>query len=222
MFFSKMNRMQMCILAKLTLSGKIADNASRDAEADASPRVEVTGGRGGGDEAGDGTRAPADHGPLAGQPPIENAPAHRSEHGRQVAVPAGHGGAEVGAEGGAAVEAEPAKPQENGAESHQRDVVRAEVEHHLLLAPAKNQRVRQRRHAGHDLDGPAAGVVEAAPREEPSVGVPSPARDRAVHNRRPEEGEDHGGDDAAALSDGAHGDGGGDCAELHLWERKIR
>ncbi len=137
-------------------------------------------------------------------------------HGGQARVPAGHGGAQVGAEGGAAVEAEPAEPEQGGAEGDEGDVVGPEVEHHLLVAAAEDPRVGEGGDAGADLDGPAAGVVEHAVLESPAVDVPDPAGERAVDEGGPEEGEDHGGDDAAALRGAADNEGGGNGAEHHL------
>ena len=96
--------------------------------------------------------------------------------------------------------------------------MRAEVEHHLLLAAAEHHRVRERRHARADLDGPAARVVHHAVQEAPARRVPGPACDRAVHERGPQERPDHGGHEPASLGHGPDGDGAGDHAELHLGE----
>lgn len=94
--------------------------------------------------------------------------------------------------------------------------MRAKVKHHFFLAFAENHAVGQGRAAGGDLDGAAAGVVEDAVFEGPAVGVPDPAGDGAVDEGGPPEGEDHGGDEAAAFGDGAHDDCGGYGAEHHL------
>ena len=94
--------------------------------------------------------------------------------------------------------------------------MRAKVEHHLLLALPEDHAVSEGGATGGNLDGAAAGVVEDAVFVGPAVGVPDPAGDGAVDEGGPPEGEDHGGDEAAALGDGAHDDGGGDGAEHHL------
>ena len=91
-----------------------------------------------------------------------------------------------------------------------------EVDHHLLLAPAEHDRVRERGHARDDLDGPAAGVVVDAVVVGPAVDVPDPGRDGAVDDRGPEEHEDDEGQQPAALGDGAGDDGARDGGELHL------
>lgn len=203
----------------LTLGSEVASNASDDAEEDAGPGVDETRGRGGSDETRNGTRAPADHGPLLGQTVIEETPGHGSEHGGEAGVPSGHDSAEVGTERGATVEAEPAEPKEDGAESDERDVVRTEVHHHLLVAAAQDPRVGKGGHTRANLDGNTTGVVEDAVSEAPAVGVPDPVGERAVHEGGPEEGEDHGGNNAATLSDSADGKSSSDSQEHHLVER---
>lgn len=56
--------------------------------------------------------------------------------------------------------------------------------------------------------------------EQPPVGVPRPARDGAVHNRRPEEAKHNRRHDAAALKRAAHQDLHGARAEQQLVEAK--
>lgn len=202
----------------LDLGGKVGNDAGSDTKDNGSPGSEEAGSRSSGDEARNETRAPADHGPLARKAPVKKNPGHRTEHTSKVGVPASHDSAEVGTESRATVEREPAEPEEDGAESDEGDVVRAEVEHHLLLTTAKNHGVGERSHTRHNLDGSTAGVVENTPSAGPAVAPPNPACNRAVDNRGPEEGEDEEGNQTAALSDGACSDGGGNGAELHLVE----
>lgn len=96
--------------------------------------------------------------------------------------------------------------------------MRAEVQHHLLLSLSEDHAVGEGGATRGDLDRAAAGVVEDAVFVGPAVGVPDPAGDRAVDEGCPPEGEDHGGDEAAALGDGAHYDCSCDGAEHHLWD----
>lgn len=98
------------------------------------------------------------------------------------------------------------------------DVVGAEVEQLLLVAPAQDPRVRKAADARPDLDRPAAGVVEHAPLEAPAADAPRPVRERAVHDGEPAEREDHCGEDAPALRERAHEDRDGHGRELHLVE----
>lgn len=203
---------------KLTLSAKVAGDTSNNTKDDRGPRVEETRGRGSSNKTGDGTRAPADHGPLTGQTEIEKAPGHGGEHGSKARVPAGHGSTEVGTKGRATVESEPTEPEEDGAESDERDVVRTEVHHHLLVASAENPRVGEGRHTGADLDGDTASVIEDTVLETPSVGVPDPVGERAVDEGSPAKDEDHGGNDTATFGDGSDSESSCDGTEHHLVE----
>lgn len=202
----------------LDLGGEIADDSRRDTEHDGCPERDETRGRGGSDESGNGTRAPADHGPLASEAPVEEHPGHGAEHGGDGTVPACVDGTEVGAKGRATVESEPAEPEEDGAESDERDVVGTEVEHHLLLASTENHGVGKCRHTRGNFDGTTSGVVEHSPLEGPSVGIPHPVGNRAVHDGGPAEDENHCRHDAAALGDGTHDNGSGNGGELQLVE----
>lgn len=94
----------------------------------------------------------------------------------------------------------------------------AEVEHHLLLSTSENHGVGERRHTRNDLDGSTTCVVQDTPAEGPTTRSPYPASDGAVDEGSPDEGEDEERHEAAALSDSACDNGGGDGAELHLVE----
>jgi hypothetical protein len=58
--------------------------------------------------------------------------------------------------------------------------------------------------------------VHASPLEEPSVCVPGPVCDRAVHDCGPKPDEDHHRDQATAFSNATDDNGSSDSAELHL------
>lgn len=201
---------------ELELGAVIAHDARDDAESNAGPGGDNSGSGSGGNESRDGARAPADQRPLLGKTVIAEAPSHGGEHGSEAGVPAGHGGAEVGAKGGATVEAEPAEPEEDGADGDEGDVVRAEVEHHLLVTATENPRVGESRDTGSNLDGTTTGVIENAVVVCPAIDVPGPAGNGAVDQGSPEEDEHHGREHATTLSDGADHESGSDGAELHL------
>ena len=192
------------------LGGKVADDAGDDAEGDGRPRGDEPGGWGGGNEAGDCAGAPADQGPLSRQAEVKQRPRHCGKGGSETRVPASNDGAEIGAEGGTTVEAEPPEPQQNGAEGDEGYVVGTEVHHHPLVAPPENQGVGHGRHTRNYLDWPASGIVEDAIVEGPAIGIPHPACDGAVDEGGPEEHEDHGGEHAAAFGNGASDESGGD------------
>lgn len=201
---------------ELTLGRVVADRTGDDAEHDGTKRRDETGCRRGRHQARDGTGTPSHHRPLPRQPPVQQSPRGRSQHGRQVSIPARHDGAEIGAKGRTAVEAQPSEPEQGGAEDDHGDVMGPEVDHQAFLPAAEHQGVGQGGHAGADFDGAAAGVVHHAVFVGPAVDVPGPAGDRAVDQRGPEEDEDHHRGETAAFGDGADDDGGRGRAELHL------
>jgi len=202
----------------LDLGREVGNNAGDDAEDNGSPRSDEARSGSGGDKTRNETGAPADHRPLACKAPIKKNPGHGAENTGKVGVPASHCSAKVGTEGRATVECEPAEPQEDSAESDERNVVWAEVEHHLLLTTSEYHGVGERRHTRNDFDGSTTCVVEDTPAEGPTARSPHPAGDRAVDKRGPDEGEDEERHEATTLSDSTCDNGGGDGAELHLVE----
>jgi len=199
-----------------TLGCKIARGPCDDPKDDASPGRDEPGRGSGGDKPGDASRTPTDHGPLPREPPIQNHPGHGSEHGGEIRIPASHDSPQVGTERRTAVETKPPEPQQDRPERDERDVVWAEVQHHLLLSASQNHRVGQCRQTRADFDGPAAGVIEHTVLVTPPVDVPRPAGNGTVNEGRPEEDEDHHGDQTTSFGDGAHNDCGRGGAELHL------
>ena len=152
-------------------------------------------------------------------------------------------GGVVGGELGAGVEAEPAEPQQAGAEEHERRVVR---DGDALLeadALAEDEGQRESRSTGVDVDRGATGEVDRAEAERllHAVGDPAavgeaavfgeaevedPARDREVDDGRPERGEDHPRAELRAVGDGAGDERDGDDGERRLegdeGERRVR
>lgn len=94
--------------------------------------------------------------------------------------------------------------------------MRAEVEHHLLLATPKHHGVGESGATRDDLDGAATGVVQTPPLEEPSIRIPGPIGHGAVYDCGPKPDEDHHGDQTTAFCYTAHDNGSRDGTELHL------
>jgi len=136
----------------LDLGCVIAYDSRGDTEEDGGVRWDETRGGSGSDESRNQSRAETNHRPLLSQTEIEQYPGQSRHAGRQVGVPASHDSAEVGSKRGSSVKSQPAKPQENGAEGDQRDIVRTEVEKHLLLTLSKNHRVCKGANSGSDFD----------------------------------------------------------------------
>ena len=90
----------------------------------------------------------------------------------------------AGRDRAAGVEAEPAEPEQAGAEQRERDVVREDRLPREVLARADHDRRDKRGHAGVDVDDRAAREVERAHLRQPAA-APDPVRDRAVDERPP-------------------------------------
>jgi len=192
----------------LEFGGVIASRAADHAVNDGRPRRNIARTRRNGDQTGHHARAKADSGPLTLQPVIHNAPGHAADASGKVCHDGGHDGSDVGAERRARVEAEPAHPQEHGADNDVGDVVRAVVELLGAVAAALAE------HIGVGERGGAAGYVHwGAPSEvqsaevvRPARWVPGPARDGIVHDRRPDEHVDYARKHAAAFGNGSNGE----------------
>ena len=94
--------------------------------------------------------------------------------------------------------------------------MRAEVDHHLLLPSPEDHRVSQSGHTRTDFDGSATGIVHDTVIESPAIHIPGPASNGTVDEGRPEENEDHHGDQAATLSNSSNDNGASRGSELHL------
>lgn len=195
---------------ELELGAKVAKDTTADTDDDGSPGPDEAGSRGDGDEARDGTGAETDGAPLLLEAVIEKSPGNGAARGSEVGHVAGHDSADVHAESGTAVEAEPADPEEDGAEHDVGDVVRTvreAVVARVAGALAEHQGVGESASSRGDVDRTATGKVVAGEVEQPAVAVPGPVGDGVVDDGGPEKHEDHGGEDTAAISDGADGEG---------------
>lgn len=194
---------------ELELGGKVAAGAAAEADDDGAPGGDEAGGGGDGDEARDGAGAEADGAPFPLEAVVEQDPGEAAARGGQVGHVAGHDGAEVHGQRGAAVEAEPADPEEDGAEDDVGHAVRAVWEALRLgvaRSLAEHDAVRERAGARGDVHRAAACEVVRGQLVQPAVCVPRPVGDGVVYYRRPDEDEDDGGEDAAAVGNGADGE----------------
>ena len=160
------------------------------------------------DEASNGTRAEPDRRPLALEAVVPEHPSEAADARREVGDDARLRCAEVRCEGRAAVEAEPAEPEEDRAQ-HDIGRVVGLVRQALCAIPAALAEVDgdgECGGSGGDVDGSSTGKVEPAEDEGPAVGVPCPAGDGVVHDGRPDEDEDHYGAKLAPFGDGANGE----------------
>lgn len=148
-----------------------AHNARQEADQARNPGRHVTRSRRNTDQTSDGTRAGTDDGEAAfGADVVDEDPAEDAEGGGDMGVEGGSHGADRSIQGRAAVEAEPAEPDEDGAEEDEGRVVRLAVDGvAFVFALAEDEGVGEGAAAGGDVDGAAAGEVEGGEVEEPAI-----------------------------------------------------
>lgn len=213
---------------ELELGGEVAADTADDADDEGTPGGDEASGRGDGNEAGDGAGAEANGGPLTLQAEIEQYPGQGGHGGGELGVVAGHDGADVHAQGGTAVETEPADPEEDGAKDDVGDIVGAPGHTGVLRVArtlSEHQGVGQGAGTGGDVDRTATGEVEGAELEQPAVGVPSLVGNGVVDDGGPDEHKDKARQDAAAVGDSTDSQGRRDGskhalvqAEEDVWE----
>lgn len=109
-------------------------------------------------------------------------------------------GSNCGVQGTSAVETKPSKPDENRSEEDERGVMRLCMKLVTrMFAFSKNECVRQRRPARRNMNRSTASEVQRREFVEPSIGIPSPASNWTVHQRRPEEPKDQRRNDSTSL-----------------------
>lgn len=140
-----------------------AAHSGEEANDHGDPGAHVASGRGNTDQASDGTLTGTNNAeaPLV-LDVINDAPADNASRGSGVGVEDDQHSTDRHAERGATVEAEPAEPDENGAEEDKRDVVRLLARRGLaqVLALAEDEGVSQGTAARGDVYGTATSKVE--------------------------------------------------------------
>ena len=202
---------------ELKLSSEIACSSTEDAEENGGGRAHKTGGGRNGHKTADGSGAETNNRPLALKAVVHQHPGKATRASSEVGNDAGLDSTEVRAESAAAVESEPAEPDQNGTEVDESGVVRfAVVWLTNTLALAKHEGICQTCPAGSNVDGSTASIVKLRQVEKPSVRVPGPGGNWAVDDGSPAEGKDQTGQDATALKRTSDQDLDGDSAEEQL------
>ena len=224
------NHVERIVVAKLELerAGQAGDHTGDGAEHDGPDRRDHVSGRRDGDETGDDARSGTHCGVVAGANLLGEAPGeHCSGSGERGGDP-GIAGDTVGGECGAGVEAEPAEPQQEGAEHDERNIVRAERLSAEALTLADDQYDDESGDCGVNVNdrttcevvgGSADGLGDGAVSGQQAT-VPHHVGERSVIERNPQCDEDHPGAVLDALGDGAADQGDGDHGERGL-ERHI-
>jgi len=186
------------------LDAAVAPRHAEDTDDEGGPRLDVSSSRSDGGETGDGADAGTDEGRLTFHLPFEQEPAEESRRGGNLRVHSGESGGAVGSQRGAAVEAEPAKPEQAGTEGNERNVVRVGVEliAFELLAVRQGENGGERGEAGGGVHDDAAGEILDALLSHPTA-APDPVAEREVDQVNPDEDEDEVRHESHAIGKGA-------------------
>lgn len=137
-----------------TLSRIITHGPAQNARNHARPHRNETRRRRRRDQPRDRPRAETDHAIFPLIPEIKQAPDHAPERGGEHRIPDGVDGAEVSTKRGAAVEPEPAEPEDECAEADEGDVVWAEIEQLFFATATETPGVGESCDTAADLNGP--------------------------------------------------------------------
>jgi hypothetical protein len=207
---------------ELELRGKVACSPCNNTERNGCRGTDKA--RRGGDrnETRDCTRAKSDNGPLLLQTVIPEHPGEPSDARSEVGDDARLGGTEVGRECRAAVEPEPAKPEEDCPKDDVGGVVGL-VGEALGAIPGPLSEVDgdgKGGGSGRDMDGSSSGEIEASHDEAPAGGVPGPACDGVIDEGGPDKDKECNGTHAATLCETTEGEHGSDGSEHELVDAK--
>ena len=167
------------------------------------------------DAADDDRGGGADRGHLPPADRVEEEPGDESDRRRQQRVGEREHALVARADAATAVESEPAKPQDPGAEQDEDGVVGQEREAAVILASADDERRCEGGEAGGHLDRDAAREVERAAVEEEAA-AEDPVGEHGVDEDRPQDQEEEVGREAHPLDHGAGDERGRDDAEAAL------
>lgn len=190
----------------LEFRGIVACYTSADTEDHSSPSGNVSGPGGDGNQARNDTGAESDCRPLALKTVINQAPGDATNTGCEIRDDCRHDGAEIGGESGTGVEPKPTNPEEYGANDNVGNIVGTVVQFLSAVTPSfsKHVRVSERSRARGNMHGGSSSKIEATHLEDPSRGVPRPAGERVVDERRPTEHIDDARQNPSSFSDGAN------------------
>ncbi len=131
----------------------------------------------------------------------------------------GHDGARAGFQRRAAVEAEPADPQEPSADDRQRQIVRREIVRAVAAAFAHHQRRDEAGGAGAEMNHEAAGEIQRAGLRKEAA-APHPVGQRHIDQGEPADRKGEIGGEAQPISHSTSHQRHGDHRERHLIERE--
>ena len=201
------------------LDGAVADQGGEGAEHQRRAGRDEAGGRCHRGEAGDCAGREANGGRLAESHALDRDPHQRGRHRRGVGVDDRGRGVVGRGQCRAAVEAEPADPQQHRADHRQAWSVRQQRAGREALPAAEEQGDDQRRQASGGVDHDAACKVERAELRQPAA-APYPMRHGCVDDQAPQAGEDDHPREPRPIDPRTDHQGGGDRGESHLEQRE--
>ena len=164
-----------------------------------------------GDRAGDHS----EHGRFAARPPFERHPGERAGARGEMRGHDRHRGARVCAQCRAAVESEPADPQETGADHRQSEIVRRQIVAAIATPRTEHVSCSQSGDAGVQVHHRAAGEIDHASGTEETA-APHPVRDRYIDQQKPEHTEQQKCREAQTIGNRTRDKRHSDNGECHL------
>lgn len=200
------------------LGSIIASESADNTENNRRPGRNVTGGGGNCDKTSDGTRAPTDGTPLAFESVINQNPSKSAYRSCKIGDDTCHSSSEVAAKSTTAIESEPTEPQEDCSKNDVSDIMGTinKLSGSVTATFSQHNRVCEGGSPGRDVDGSATREIETSQDEDPTVGVPSPARDGIVYNGGPDKDKDTTWKHASSLCGGADSKCRCNCSEHTL------
>ena len=204
----------------------VADHASGNADDERAHRIDKARSRGDRHKTGNRTRDHAQDRRLLGDDPFGEHPGQRRGSRRDLRRGGSHAGIVAGGDSRTGVKAEPANPQERGADDAEHQIVRRHIVGAQANALAQDKAGHQSRRTGVQMHHRTAGIVERASalgdqeartRAEPAA-TPHPMGDGAIDQDQPQTHEPQEGAELHAISQGARNERRGNDREGHLEE----
>ena len=216
-------RVERVVVAEVLLElghREVADDTHDRAHDDRRPHIDVARAGRNGHEARNRTGARAEQRHLARAQALDEHPCQHRRGRRRVRRRERQASLAVGSERRTRVEAEPAEPQEQRAQQHERDVVRLIRQLAVALAGPDDESEHKRRDARRDVHDIATSKVVRAERRRDPAAAPHHVSQRRVHEQQPARDEDEKAAEAHALDDAAGDDGDRDEREHALEQRE--
>lgn len=207
------------VVAELCLDdrdGKVADGAHGKSDDERGPDRYEARARSDSDKSDDGTRGGAKHRGLTVFQLFNEHPRQHRAGGGGVCVDESLHRKAVCAERAAGVEAEPAEPEDRGAQHHEGNVVRVIARRTVAVALAEHYRGHKPADAGAYMYDVAAGKINGAEVLKQPAHAPHHVRQRIVDDDGPQDYENEKRRKLHALGDGARDERRGYDGEHHL------